>query len=245
MRLRLALAGAGALLVACLFDGARGPVPGANYLAPGSSVSTCTEFTQFDLTGDAEQPGRWFQVFTWTDSSGTAHIGEEVYNRLADSEGYQGILDFALDPRVPSEAESLSFTSALCILYHSRYRDLAEMRRSARDNVPLAGLIPPDDSSRIGFVAPLRYGTLDLDTAWIIINGDTENAGYGYGMIFRKNGEAALTYRFRKDSADGDSLLWVIRETRRPCGPVNYVPDGWPETQVPEGWAKWPWNRDP
>ncbi|MBW8887019.1 MAG: hypothetical protein JF616_04590 [Fibrobacteres bacterium] len=235
MGLRLPLAAAAGLLSACFLDtgGAPIPIPGANYLEPDSFVSTCTEFTQFESVNGVEQPGRWFQVFMWADSSGKVRVGEEVYNRLADAEGYQGILEFSLDPRVPSEADSLEFPSALYVLYHSRYRDLAEVRRSALENVPLNGLIPPDGSSRVGFVAPFRNGALDLDTAWIIINSDKIDTGYGYGMIFRKNGEAALTYRFRKDSAAGDSLLWVIRETRRPCGPVYYVPDGWRERVNP------------
>ncbi len=129
---------------------------------------------------------------------------------------------------MPSEAESLSFSSALYVLYHSRYRDLAEVRRSALENVPLDGLIPPNDSSRVAFAAPFRYGALDLDTAWVIINADQAGTGYAYGMIFRKNGEAALTYRFRQDPAADDSLLWVIRETRRPCGTRFFLPQGWP-----------------
>lgn len=239
MRPRLALAAAAAgLLAGCLSDGGgRVPIPGANYLAPGSSsVPSCTEFTQFDWVDGAEGPlSRWLQVFMWTDTSGKVRVGEEVYNRLANSEGYQGILEFSLDPRVPSEADSLSFASALYILYHSRYRDLAEVRRAAAENVPLDGLIPPDNASRVGYAAPFRFGALDLDTAWLIVDGDKDNAKFGYGMIFRKNGEAALTYRFRADSAAGDSLLWVIRETGRPCGPRYYVPEGWPKTATPSG----------
>lgn len=228
--MRLPLAAAAGLLSACFLDtgGAPIPIPGANYLAPDSSLSTCTEFTQFDGAGGAERPGRWFQVFMWRDTTGGIRVAEEVYNRLADAEGYQGSLDFSLDPRVPSEADSLEFPSALYVLFHSRYRDLNEVRRSALENVPLDGLFPPDDSSRVGFAAPFRYGALNLDTAWVIINADQADTGYAYGMIFRKNGEAALTYRFRKDPAAGDSLLWVIRETQRPCGTRYYVPEGWP-----------------
>jgi hypothetical protein len=217
-----------ASLFACL-SGGELPAQGANYLAPGSPIRSCTEFTQFDFVGGVEQLSRWFQVFTWTDVSGKARFAEEVYNRLGTAEGYQGSLEFTLDPRVPSEAESLAFSSALYILYDSRYRDLAEVRRSARDSVPLKGLIPPDDSNRIGFAAPFRYGTLELDTAWIIIRADKADSGYAYGMIFRKNGEAALTYRFRKDPAAGDSLQWVIRETRRPCDTLYHEPPDWPQ----------------
>jgi len=38
---------------------------------------------------------------------------------------------------------------------------------------------------------------------------------------------SALTYRFLRDSSGADSLLWIIRETRRPCGQVYYAPEGW------------------
>jgi hypothetical protein len=221
---------AAAGLAACLFEGGeRPPGPGANYLAPGSSPLSCTEFTQYDTEGGVERPSRWFQVFMWTDSSGRVGVGEEIYNRLATEEAYLGALEFSLDPRVPSQAESLSFFSSLHIVYNDRYRDLAEVRSLALERIPLDGLIPPDNANRIGYAAPFRYGSLDLDTAWIIINGDNDDSGSGYGMVFRKNGETALTYRFSTDTAAGDSLLWVIRETRRPCGPIHFAPKGWLE----------------
>jgi hypothetical protein len=217
------------LLSACLFDGERkpfGPIPGANYLAPAASVPSCTEFSEFDR-GEADPPSRWFQVFMWKDTAGRVRVAEEAYSRLGAREGYMGENEFSLDPRVTSRAESLTFYSALHILDNSRYRDLAEVKSLARENVPLRGLIPPDNASRVGFVAPFNYGTLALDTAWLIINGDTGTVASGYGMIFRENGEAALAYRFLRDSSGADSLLWIIRETRRPCGQIFYAPEGW------------------
>ena len=225
-RARLAPAVTASLLAACLFEGGGGPIPGANYLAPAASAPSCTEFSEFD-GASPDQLSRWFQVFMWKDTAGEVRVAEEAYSRLATREAYLGELGFGLDPGVPSQAESLSFYSAIHILYNSRYRDLAEVKSLARENVPLQGLIPPDNASRVGFVAPFNYGTLALDTAWLIIDGDTGTAALGYGMVFRKNGEAALTYRFRKDSAGVDSLLWIIRETRRPCGQIYYAPAGW------------------
>lgn len=225
-RAALAAAATAVLLSACLFDGGGGPVPGANYLAPAASVPSCTEFSEYDGGADG-QPSRWFQVFMWKDSTGEVRVAEEAYSRLATRDGYLGELGFSLDPSVPSQAESLTFYSALHILTGSRYRDLAEVKSLARENVPLHGLIPPDNASRVGFVAPFNYGPLALDTAWLIIDGDTGTAASGYGMVFRKNGEAALTYRFLRDSAGADSLLWIIRETRRPCGQIDYAPAGW------------------
>jgi hypothetical protein len=238
-RARLAFAAAAVFLTACFFDGifgGGGTVPGANYLEPAASVPTCTEFSEFDR-GETDQPSRWFQVFMWKDTAGLVRVAEEAYSRLASREGYLGELEFSLDPGVPSQAESLSFYSAIHILAGSRYRDLAEVRSLAilEGNVPLHGLIPPDNASRVGLVAPFHHGTLSLDTAWLIIDGDTGTAASGYGMIFRKNGEAALTYRFLRDSAGVDSLLWVIGETRRPCGQIYYAPEGW--SPVP-AWGK-------
>jgi hypothetical protein len=169
----------------------------------------------------------------WKDTAGGVRVAEEAYSRLGTREGYLGENGFSLHPSVPSQAESLNFYSAIHILTGSRYRDLAEVRSLAlpQGNVPLHGLIPPDNASRVGFVAPFNYGTLALDTAWLIIDGDTGTVASGYGMIFRKNGETALTYRFLRDSAGADSLLWINRETQRPCDPVLYAPEGW--TQIP------------